>query len=545
MSAEAAVTPGSPGPLVPLLPRTAEWERKHLRLLNWLTVALLAVGVLWRVTRYLLRFPVWGDEAMLLLNYLDSNYLDLVGEVHNGQVAPLLFHWAEMAAIRWLGTSEWAVRLVPFLAGLVSLLLFVRLAGVVSSPLARTLAAGILAVAVWPVSMGTLAKPYATDLLCALLLLVPAAHWLRRPDRLGWLVVLALLAPFCVLGSYPMVFVAGGVAVALLPTAWRHPRHAARVLYATYGLLLVVGFFVCYRLVVSGHMSSAVNGTSTLNGMQLYWSEGFPPTDPLRFLGWLVWAHTGQMVAYPVGDRFPGSLGTALLCTAGLWVCWRQRRRSLLLLLAAPFALGLVAAMLHRYPYGTACRLSQHLAPAVCVLAGLGAAALLLRAPERLRSRLTLAVAGVLLLIGAGGLTRDLLRPYRDSDSRWARALADDLVRQAGPDGAVLAIEYPEPMTAVLQWNLRTKGERVAWAGVWGHSEVVARADRLWVVCVGDPARAQAVVERLLTYGGRSWAMCGWRTATTYPEHVRPWTRTIHGHISCWVCTDAPGVVAR
>lgn len=541
----AADAPVPPGPLVPSPPQLAAWERRHASLLSCLTLVLLAVGVLWRLTRYLLRFPVWGDEAMLLLNYLDRDYLDLVGEVQNGQVAPLLFHWAEMVVIRWLGPSEWAVRLVPFLAGLGSLLLFVHLARLVAGPLARTFAAGVLAVAIWPVSMGALAKPYATDLFCALLLLVPAAHWLRRPERLGWLVLLALLAPFCVLASYPMVFVAGAVGLALLPAAWRHPRPAARLLCAMYGLLLVGGFLACYRLVVSGHMSSAVNGGSTLTGMQVYWAEGFPPTDPLRFLAWMVWAHTGQMLAYPVGDRCPGSLATSLLCAVGVWAAWRQRRRSLLLLLGGPFALGFVAAVLHRYPYGTACRLSQHLAPAVCLLAGLGAAALLASLPERLRWRWTLAAVGALVLLGIGGLTRDLVHPYRDSDSRWARTLTQDLFRKAGADGAVLAVNYPEPMTAVLQWNLRTKGDRVAWAGARGRSEIAEQSDRLWVVCVGDPRRATGVVERHLAINGRSWALQSWETATTVPEHIRPWTRTIHGHISCWVCTDPPGVAAR
>lgn len=535
----------APVSLVPPLPQTAEWERQHGPLLHRLTLVVLAVGLLWRLTRYLLGFPVWGDEAMLLLNYLDRGYLDLVGEVHNGQVAPLFFHWAEMTAIRWLGPSELAVRLVPFLAGLGALLLFAHLARLVAGPLGRTLAISVFAVAIWPVSMGALAKPYAGDLFCALLLLVPAAHWLLRPDRLDWLVVLALLAPCCVLLSYPMVFVAGGLALALLPTAWRHPRLVARLLYLTYGLLLVAGFLVCYRVVVSGHMNSAVNGATTLDGMQIYWAEGFPPADPLRFVGWLVWAHTGQMVAYPVGDRCPGSLGTALLCVFGVWMCWRQRRRSLLLLLAAPFAVGFAGALLHRYPYGTACRLSQHLAPGVCLLAGLGAAALLALVAERLRLRC--AVVGVSLLIGLGvvGLTRDLLHPYRDDDSLWARTLTHELLRRAGPDEPVLAVNYPEPMTAVLQWNLRTQGDRVAWACARGPTELAERGERLWIVCVGDPKRASGVVQRHLAVSGRSWAQVSWDTTTTYPEQIRPWTRTIHGHISCWVCTDLPRIEAH
>jgi hypothetical protein len=48
------------------------------------------------------------------------------------------------------------------------------------------------AVSRWPVTMSAFAKPYSFDLLMALLLLVPAVEWLRRPERIGWLALLAL-----------------------------------------------------------------------------------------------------------------------------------------------------------------------------------------------------------------------------------------------------------------------------------------------------------------------------------------------------------------
>src|SRR4051812_2238754 len=80
--------------------------------------ACLAVGVLWRVVRYLLQFPIWGDEAFILVNLLDLDYADLTGKLEYSQVAPLLFLWAEKSALTLLGGAEWCVRLVPFLAGL-------------------------------------------------------------------------------------------------------------------------------------------------------------------------------------------------------------------------------------------------------------------------------------------------------------------------------------------------------------------------------------------------------------------------------------------
>ena len=44
-----------------------------------------------RLTRYLLRFPLWEDEAMLSANLLDRGYGGLLQPLHYCQVAPTFF----------------------------------------------------------------------------------------------------------------------------------------------------------------------------------------------------------------------------------------------------------------------------------------------------------------------------------------------------------------------------------------------------------------------------------------------------------------------
>src|ERR1700722_20205976 len=144
------------------------WERENAHRLRWLALALVAIGLAWRSTRYLLHFPIWGDEAMLLVNYFDKGYLDLLGPIEHCQIAPILFHWVERAMVHWLGTGEWAVRLPAFVACLASLALFWRLARLCLPPLACTIAVAILSVSIWPATMGALAKPYAWDLFFSL-----------------------------------------------------------------------------------------------------------------------------------------------------------------------------------------------------------------------------------------------------------------------------------------------------------------------------------------------------------------------------------------
>src|SRR4051794_35749615 len=177
----------------------SDWEARHARRLARACFAVVAVGLLWRLTRYFLRFPIWGDEAMLLNNYFTRGYAGVFGPIDYFQIAPLLFHWAEIAVLGTLGSGELAVRLPSLLASVASLGLFARLAWLTLPPLGRTLAVAILAVSVWPATMGSLCKPYSFDLLFSLGLLVPAVSWLQRPERLFHLAVLTLVVGVAIL----------------------------------------------------------------------------------------------------------------------------------------------------------------------------------------------------------------------------------------------------------------------------------------------------------------------------------------------------------
>src|SRR5262249_27922331 len=74
--------------------------------LTRMALALLALGALWRTVRYLLQFPIWGDEALLAMNFAWLDYGQLTTRLENCQIAPLLFLWGERAAYCWLGPGE-------------------------------------------------------------------------------------------------------------------------------------------------------------------------------------------------------------------------------------------------------------------------------------------------------------------------------------------------------------------------------------------------------------------------------------------------------
>jgi hypothetical protein len=521
------------------------WETQHARRLHRLAPALVFIGLAWRCSCYLLRFPIWGDEAMLLVNYFTRGYLDLLGPIDNCQVAPILFHWIERAAVQWLGTSEWAVRLPPFLACLGSLALFWRVAHLTLPPLACTIAVGILSVSIWPATLGSLAKPYAGDLFFSLVLLVPAVSWLHKPERVRWLAVLAALAPVAMLASYPAVFVGGAVSLTLLPAVWRNADPKAMTLFVLYNLLLAGTFTAHYLVVGRVHLASPVNGYTTAEGMHWYWAVGFPPSQPLAFIKWFFLAHTGQIAAYPLGAASGGSIVTVLLALVGAWHLYRRAQYRLLVLIASTFALGFIAALVRAYPYGASCRLAQYLAPFWCLLAGLGVSVLVQRrADSRACWKATLAACSLLALIGVGGMARDFLRPGRE-DGLWARQVAADLVAHVNSD-PILVAQAPDEVNPVFHWQLGKLGEQVLWLPDIDWRRAGREGSSLWVFSYGGPyADEQARLQHLLEFSGRPWR-CAERK-----ESLVVYRRASEGVDHCrlyhWVCfTPAhPPSVAR
>ncbi len=467
----------------------------RLRMLQRWALALLLVGIVWRLTRYLLRFPIWGDECFNCLNLVGNDYLGLTEPLRYRQVAPLVFWWGELTAYRILGPSELAMRLLPFLAGLGGLLLFWRLAHLALPPLARTLAIGFLAVAIWPVSMASLIKPYSLDLFASTALLVLAVQWLQRPDRVRWLALLALAVPLALFSSFPVVFVAGSIGVALLPAVWRQPGWKAKALFVVYNLLLVGGFLGSYLL---GQKALGPPDDPIRQFLRDYWADGFPPASPRAFLEWLVLIHTGRLMAYPLGGSAGQSTVTFLLFLVGLWQMWHGRRRALLVVCVGPFVVGLVAAALRAYPYGGCCRLSQHVAPIVCLLAGSGAATLIecVRS-ETARQRWAVGACCLLALVGLGGAARDVVRPYRAESDRWMRQVGQELVARSAPEDHVVVLNAQESTDVVWQWQLAQFPGRVSWNGELDENALNAKG-QVWGLNVnGAGSGLERIRERM------------------------------------------------
>jgi hypothetical protein len=405
----------SPMPRIAFEPDVLEPRQAN----RWIA-GLIVLGIAIRLVRFALRFPLWYDEAALSANFLDRGYLDFMRPLECGQAAPILFLWVQTTLVRLLGFTEYSLRLFPLATGIASLFVFRRLASRLLEGSALVLAVGILAVSYPAIRYAAEGKPYGSDLFVSLVLLALAVEWMSRPERTHLLWGLAAVVPWGIGLSFPAAFIGGGVSLATGWVLWRTGTRRGWAPWAAYNLLLMVSF-VAVMAVARSNLSEAAAQV-----MERYWQNAFPPLDSPAALGrWLVATHTGDALAHPFGGDRGASTLTSLLCVVALGVLVRSRQGVLLLLLLAPAALNFIAAAMHRYPYGGHIRLAMHLAPSVCLLAGMGAQAALERGFRgRPRRTATLVVFGLLTALGIGSMVRDIAWPARSENDQRARGFA-------------------------------------------------------------------------------------------------------------------------
>lgn len=397
---------------------------------RWVMV-LIAVSLIWRFVRYGLCFPMWGDEAFIAVNFITRSFGELIGPLDHPQIVPVGFMWMQWLVSRVVGTGELALRLLPIIAGAASVLVFWRMAPKMIGRRQAMAAVAIFAASYYPVRHSVEVKSYSLDLLIALALIWQAWVLCGAPRSVVRGIVFFVFGAAAVWFSYPAVFIIGGAMFVLgyrlyeerVPAGW----YAGWVVG---GAVMAGSFLAMWKLVAVGQEVHH-EGIHELRG----WASAFPPMDSITgFISWFFRAHTGNMLAYPIGGNHGGSTATFCLIIFGVIALWRTGQRLVLVLLLSPLPLMFLAAALKKYPYGDSARVEQHIAPAACLLAGAGLVAFLNHGWKK-RGVVTGMQIVCVVMVGiiAYGIVRDVLEPYKKVSDRVALQLVRDLAVQTKP----------------------------------------------------------------------------------------------------------------
>jgi hypothetical protein len=128
--ATASISTRRPKPFSPPVTETIVW-------------IFVVIGVLLRLRQFLFDRSLWLDESSLALNIIHRSPIELLSPLDYNQGAPLGFLLLEKFATSFLGTSEFALRLLPFVCGILSIFLFKQAASRFLVPNAVPVAVGL------------------------------------------------------------------------------------------------------------------------------------------------------------------------------------------------------------------------------------------------------------------------------------------------------------------------------------------------------------------------------------------------------------------
>ncbi|HSA57675.1 MAG TPA: hypothetical protein VLD67_19825 [Vicinamibacterales bacterium] len=318
------------------------------------------------MAQYLANLSLHTDEAAIALNLRDRSLAGLLSApLDYAQMAPPGWLALQWGVLRGLGGSEYALRLVPLVASLTSLVLLAALGRRVSSGLGPALAVAWLAASWDFLFYGTQLKQYASDTATALALLLIALRALHPESRLGWR--LGIGSGLLILFSLTAAFVAAALGAVLIADALvvRSRARARRL------VPLVIPWAVAAALVAGWTL--LLTPAPLAAYMNRFWEYTYAPwpLSPLESVQW-VWQTIRRWVLAPISSDWQRHLPKvyALLLFVGAVALARRRPRPAVLL-AAPVAFAVGLTMAHRYPIGG--RVTLYLLPIILLAMAHGA----------------------------------------------------------------------------------------------------------------------------------------------------------------------------
>ncbi len=331
------------------------------RLFQTIIIIIVAFGVVLRASKYLPAFSMRGDELAVTLNLIHRSPIDLMTKALDyEQAAPVGFVLLIKILMTALGQSEYVLRLVAFVAGCVSLILMQNLLTKTGGRYGNLFALAAFACGGYLIYYSTELKPYSSDVLLCLILVLLFHRQLSKEAEAKDFVALATLGLLALCFSYPASFVLAGIGTALFFYYWKDKR---RLLWITLtGILWAGTFLVLYLLLLRQQTQDTYLIT--------FWANllSFMPMPPWRDITWFPKAFTGLF--FVVAGLSSWLLLVIPIYLLGLWAFWTERKWQWILILTIPIGLNILVSGFQKYPFHG--RLILYLLPLVFVTLGKG-----------------------------------------------------------------------------------------------------------------------------------------------------------------------------
>jgi hypothetical protein len=187
-------------------------EKKQYNLLFFIILS-LAMGL--RLFHYFYNRSLWMDEVYLSSSFFHMNYKELANSILDyQQKAPVGFLWLVKLSVNLFGRNEMSLRLIPLLAGILSIFYFARVCKYFLNTWSQLLALSIFAFAPALIYHSSEIKQYSMECLATVMSL---SLFISYKDDQSWKAKLlwGILGGLILWFSFSVIFILAGIATGL------------------------------------------------------------------------------------------------------------------------------------------------------------------------------------------------------------------------------------------------------------------------------------------------------------------------------------------
>jgi hypothetical protein len=335
-------------------------KRKLLSLFGW---GLIFIGISFRLILFFQNRNLIIDEANIVRNIYERDFIGLLKPLSYQQYAPPLFLWMEELWSLLLGYSEQAMRLTALICGISALFVYRKLLRKILPEYSSLLPLGLFCFAPIVAKYATEVKQYIPDAFVAISLVYTALVLPQfSTTRFRFVAQWILVGSIAIWAAQPSVFVLASVGLYYFVQCLMDKRWTYIPALLLIGAIWLSQFFIYYWFI----LRQQINSDYLQSYHQNYFLFLLPQSSS-------EWQHNGlrmvEIINNSVGYYLvPFYLGTILILVG--FFSLLRKSMSLFLLLVAPIALTLFAAALHQFSLIE--RVCIFILPFMMILAGFG-----------------------------------------------------------------------------------------------------------------------------------------------------------------------------
>jgi hypothetical protein len=345
--------------------------------LNVLCLLFITLAIITRVAIYIHNPNFWEDEVALAQSIIFASLKDILqGNLLANQVAPLGFMLSVKALSFFFGYSEYVLRIIPLLAGILIFPIAYSFAVREFDKKFACIFLFFLTVSMPLLFYSIQFKQYATEILVSLVYL--NSFCLNRKtiiEKCKIPLSFVFIAPIGMFFSNGSIFVLVGLFAAMLFEQWKIKQLKLFLYNNWLKILIIAVFLLCYYLLwlsqIQGVKSSVMND---------FWKKYYP--GDITFIGWWASFILKNMLGYFIDiseDIYLNCTLFAILFLFGLIFLFREKRQMFFAIIIG-IGFYIMAYFFGKYPLSTnadffrwfykmiGCRIFVHFFPIVLIV---------------------------------------------------------------------------------------------------------------------------------------------------------------------------------